>query len=77
MIEQWRAVKAPDERFKLLLTQIDASVAAMKTASKVGGQQALLLKNKGCSSGADAAHRPFLLPPIGNGTTLCNVVTFA
>ena len=46
MIEQWRAVKAPDERFSLLLKQIDASVAAMKTAAKVVGQQSLIKGNK-------------------------------
>ncbi|MBI3202987.1 MAG: hypothetical protein HYZ29_15720, partial [Myxococcales bacterium] len=46
MIEQWRAVKAPDERFNLLLKQIDAAVAAMKTAAKVVGQQNLIKGNK-------------------------------
>jgi len=33
--------------------------------------------SKGCSSRSDAAHRHFLRPPSGNGTTLCNVNTSA
>lgn len=31
----------------------------------------------GCSPHSDADHRPFCLPPGGNGTTLCNITTSA
>ena len=34
-VEQWQAIRAPDDRFDLLKKQIAASLAAIKTASKV------------------------------------------
>ncbi|MBE7481625.1 MAG: hypothetical protein HS104_16795 [Polyangiaceae bacterium] len=46
MVEQWRAVKAPEERFKLAKAQVEAATAAMKTAAAVVYKDQLVLKHK-------------------------------
>lgn len=45
LVEQWRAVKAPEERFKLAKGQVDAATAAMKTAAKVIYKDQLVKKH--------------------------------
>lgn len=46
LVEQWRAVKAPEERLKLMYAQIAASKAAVKTASKVVAKDDKILSHK-------------------------------